>query len=143
MKRVVSLIPSATEIVCALGLEKTLVGRSHSCDYPSWVRRLPAMTCPKLNVETISTEIDTQVTTLIRDGLSVYKVDERRLRDLAPDIIITQDQCEVCAASLADVENAVRSWMEGRAPGPNALDEATFARLGDSLGTRFWALSSS
>jgi iron complex transport system substrate-binding protein len=113
MTRVVSLIPSATEIVCALGLDRTLVGRSHSCDYPGWVRDLPALTSPKIDVEASSAEIDARVQKLLRDGLSVYKVDEKRLRDLAPDVIITQDQCEVCAASLADVQNAVCSRMDG------------------------------
>ena len=113
MMRVVSLIPSATEIVCELGLGDTLVARSHSCDYPSWVQALPALTAPKLDVEAPSSEIDARVRQLVRDGLSVYRVDAERLRDLAPDLILTQDQCEVCAASLADVEEALSTWSAG------------------------------
>ncbi len=112
--RVASLIPSATEIVASLGFGSTLVARSHSCDYPAWVGALPALTSPKLNVEAPSAEIDTQVRRLVRDGLSVYRVDEEQLRELAPDLIVTQDQCEVCAASLADVEAAVSCWLDRR-----------------------------
>ena len=110
MIRVVSLIPSATEIVCALGMGKALVGRSHSCDYPVEVQSLPALTAPKLDPEATSRGIDERLKRLVQDGLSVYRVDERRLEALAPDVIVTQDQCEVCAASLADVQAAVASW---------------------------------
>ena len=127
--RVASLIPSATEIVATLGLGRTLVARSHSCDYPSWVRSLPALTSPKLDVEASSREIDAQVRHLVRNGLSVYRVDEEQLRNLAPDLILTQDQCEVCAASLADVEAAVSCWV-GQDPRLVSLCPAS---LGDVL----------
>jgi iron complex transport system substrate-binding protein len=111
MPRVVSLISSATEIVCALGCEEWLVGRSHECDYPPSVRRLPVCTEPKFNIEGNSLQIDRDVKALLRDSLSVYRVDSDRLAELEPDVIVTQAQCEVCAVSLRDVERAVCSWL--------------------------------
>src|SRR4051794_3116631 len=111
MPRIVSLIASATEIVCALGFEGDLVGRSHECDYPPSVRRLPVVTEPKINVSAASGEIDRQIRSLVGDGLSVYRVDAERLEALEPDVIVTQSQCEVCAVSLRDVERAVCAWL--------------------------------
>ncbi len=105
--RIVSLIASATEIVCALGFEDQLVGRSHECDYPSSIERLPACSTSKVDVGAASREIDDQVRTIVAEGLSVYRVDPDLLNDLAPTVIITQTQCEVCAVSLTDVEQAV------------------------------------
>jgi iron complex transport system substrate-binding protein len=109
--RIVSLIASATEIACALGLRDSLVGRSHECDTPSDVASLPALTAPKFNTALSSRGIDDAVKGLVRDGLAVYRVDQDALRALAPDVILTQDQCEVCAASLKDVEAAVCNWV--------------------------------
>jgi iron complex transport system substrate-binding protein len=111
MARIVSLIASATEIVCALGFEDHLVGRSHECDYPESVRRLPICTEPKFDVEGSSCEIDQRVKALLREALSVYRVDAERLRELEPDVIVTQSHCDVCAVSLRDVERAVCSWL--------------------------------
>src|SRR5262245_43023297 len=111
MPRVVSLIASSTEIVCALGCEDLLVGRSHECDYPPSVTRLPVCTAPKFDVSGSSREIDRNVKALLRDALSVYRVDADRLAELEPDVIVTQAQCEVCAVSLRDVERAVCSWL--------------------------------
>jgi iron complex transport system substrate-binding protein len=108
--RIVSLIASATEIVCALGARERLVGRSHECDFPSDVLDLPALTAPKFEVEGTSAEIDARVREIVRDGLSVYRVDGAALKALAPDVIVTQDHCEVCAVSLADVEAATCTW---------------------------------
>ncbi len=113
MPRIVSLLPSLTEIVCALGLEEHLVGRSHECDFPASVQRLPACTEPKLDASAPSRAIDDRVKALVRDGLSVYRVDAERLRALAPDVVLTQDQCAVCAASLPDVEQALAAWTGG------------------------------
>jgi iron complex transport system substrate-binding protein len=109
--RIVSLLPSTTEIVCALGFEDELVGRSHECDFPPAVARLPACTAPKFETEGSSREIDARVRALVERGLSVYRVDAERLRALAPDVILTQSQCEVCAASERDVEEAVGAWL--------------------------------
>jgi iron complex transport system substrate-binding protein len=109
-QRIVSLIASATEIVCALGARGQLVGRSHECDFLPDVLALPALTAPKFKVEGTSAEIDARVREIVRDGLSVYRVDGEALKALAPDVIVTQDHCEVCAVSLADVEAATCTW---------------------------------
>ncbi len=106
-KRIVSLIASSTEIVCALGLGDLLVGRSHECDYPSWVKQLPQCTEPKINVEGTSYEIDQRVKAILQEGLSVYRVFADKLKELKPDVILTQIQCEVCAVSEKDVKAAV------------------------------------
>jgi iron complex transport system substrate-binding protein len=112
MSRIVSLIPSATEIVCALGFESELVGRSHECDYPPSVRDLPALTEPKFDVSGSSKQIDERVKNVLRDALSVYRVDEKKLNELKPDIIVTQAQCEVCAVSLNEVERVTRECLD-------------------------------
>jgi iron complex transport system substrate-binding protein len=109
--RIVSLIASATEIVCALGFEDQLVGRSHECDYPESVKRLPVCTAPKFEPDGTSYQIDQRVKALVQEGLSVYRVDGGRLRELGPEVIVTQSQCEVCAVSLRDVERAVCAWL--------------------------------
>jgi iron complex transport system substrate-binding protein len=108
--RVVSLIASATEIACGLGCGRSLVARSHECDFPPEVLRLPALTAPKFKVEGSSAEIDARVRELVGEGLSVYRVDADALAALVPDVILTQDHCEVCAVSLADVEAATCTW---------------------------------
>ena len=105
--RVISLIASATEIVCALGFEESMVGRSHECDYPPSVEKLPVCSSSKVDVDGSSRAIDDQVRAIVADALSVYRVDAALLDDLAPTVIITQTQCEVCAVSLKDVEQAV------------------------------------
>jgi iron complex transport system substrate-binding protein len=112
--RIVTLLPSATEIVCALGFEDQLVGRSHECDFPASVTRLPALTEAKFNPEGTSAEIDRRVKKIVADALSVYRVDAARLRELRPDVIVTQSQCEVCAVSERDVEAAVAEWLGAR-----------------------------
>jgi iron complex transport system substrate-binding protein len=125
MPRIVSLIASATEMVCALGFEADLVGRSHECDFPESVKRLPVCTAPKFHVEGSSLEIDQRVKALLQDATSVYRVDEELLRQLRPDVIVTQAQCEVCAVSLRDVEAAVCRWVDAPVRvvslNPNAL----------------------
>ena len=111
MPRIVSLIASATEIVCALGFEEQLVGRSHECDFPESIKRLPICTEPKFDVEGSSAEIDRRVKSVLQDGLSVYRVHSDLLKQLRPDVIVTQSHCEVCAVSQRDVENAVCDWF--------------------------------
>lgn len=105
--RAVSLIASATEIVHALGMGESQVGRSHECDWPPGVLNLPQLTKPRFKVEGGSKAIDIAVRELVANALAVYEVDPDGLRDLAPDVILTQDQCIVCAVSFADVERAV------------------------------------
>lgn len=108
--RIVSLIPSATEIVCALGFRDHLVGRSHECDYPEGLDALPVLTRPKVDPNGASAEIDGQVRSLVENALSVYDVDAPGLKAAAPDVIVTQTQCEVCAVSQKDVEAATADW---------------------------------
>jgi iron complex transport system substrate-binding protein len=139
--RIVTLLPSATEIVCALGFESQLVGRSHECDYPPAVARLPALTSPKFNAEGTSSELDQRVKQVLTDALSVYRVNAELLRSLRPDVIVTQSQCEVCAVSFRDVEQAAADWIDGPAPkiislAPYSLADviADIERVGMELG---------
>jgi len=126
---IVSLIPAATEIVAALGLSDRLVGLSHECDYPPDLPELPRLTAPKLDPQAASGEIDRSVRGLVEAALSVYDIDAERLRALAPDIILTQDQCEVCAVSRSALESALADWT-GLQP---QLVSLAPARLGDIL----------
>src|SRR6266853_5665357 len=106
--RIVSFLPSATEMACALGLADQLVGITHECDYPPEVEGKPIVVRNVLPIETMSQpEIDAAVTQRMRDGLSLYQVDEQLLRELAPDIIMTQDLCQVCAPSGNEVTHAL------------------------------------
>lgn len=103
-RRIVSLLPSATEIVAALGMLDQLVGRSHECDYPPEVQRLPICCRPRIDVTKSGAEIDRQVRDSLRAGLSVFDVDTAQLRELRPDVILTQTQCDVCAVTPQDLE---------------------------------------
>lgn len=104
--RIVSLIASSTEMVCALGMGDHLVGRSHECDYPEWVKQLPQTTESKIDIEGKSYEIDQKVKAILQEGLSVYRVSAEKLNELKPDVILTQIQCVVCAVSEKDVIEA-------------------------------------
>ena len=105
--KIVTLIPSATEIVAFLGLKHSIIGRSHECDYPHGLNHVAKLTSPKINVDGTSKEIDKQINTILENSLSVYKVDVPKLKELNPDYIITQAHCEVCAVSFSEVENIV------------------------------------
>lgn len=109
--RIVSLLPSSTEIVCAIGLEENLVGRSHECDYPHSIKNLPVCTEPKFNHHGTSRQINTDVKNILKKAISIYNVKEEKLKELKPDFILTQSQCEVCAVSLKDVEKAVNNLV--------------------------------
>src|ERR1039457_6397704 len=104
--RIVSLLASATEIVCALGASEMLVGRSHECDNPDWVRRLPACSEPAFDVSVLSREIDTEVRRRLRSGEPLYHVHGDLIQELRPDLLITQAHCEVCAVTPGDVERS-------------------------------------
>lgn len=106
--RIVSLLPSATEIVCSLGLREELVGVSHECDFPADVIGLPVLTSAKLDATRPSADIDRDVRALLADGLGLYAIDVDQLRAVRPDLIVTQDQCDVCAVSYDTVRAAVR-----------------------------------
>jgi iron complex transport system substrate-binding protein len=97
--RIVSLLASATELICTLGAGDELVGRSHECDDPSWVKRLPSVSAPTFDIAGSSREIDARVREKLRAGLPLYSIDESLLVHLAPDILITQTHCEVCAVA--------------------------------------------
>ncbi len=101
--RVLSLLASGTELVCALGAGDWLVGRSHECDHPPWVKALPAASRPTFDIGGSSREIDERVRERLRSGQPLYEIDEALLLALAPDVIITQTHCEVCAVSPADL----------------------------------------
>ena len=113
--RIVSLLPAATEWVCIFGGQEDLVGRSHECDYPESIQDVPVVTAPTYASEGDSAAIDDAVQGQLQEGLSLYDVDLERLRALEPDLIVTQDQCEVCAVSLPEVEAQLGDWA-GSAP---------------------------
>jgi len=125
--KIASLLPSATEIVCALGLGDSLVGVSHECDYPPEVIGRPVLTEPKIDVSGNSAGIDSAVRLRVRHGLSVYRIKTDVLRQLQPDLIVTQEQCEVCAVSYHDVVEATRQLLVQ----PAAIISLNPARLDD------------
>ena len=102
------MLPSATEIVCALGLESDLVGITHECDYPASVRSKPVLTSSVLSGNHDSGEIDRHIRGMVHAGSSIYRLDAGRLQSLEPDLILTQELCDVCAVSYPIVERAVR-----------------------------------
>ncbi len=109
--RIVSLLPSATEIVCALGLEDALVGITHECDYPRAVIGKPQLTASRISHETMSSaEIDHAVRSQLDGHGSIYDLDEEQMRALEPDLILTQELCDVCAVSYKTVERAARMF---------------------------------
>jgi len=96
-QRIISFLPSATEMVCALGLGDQLAGISHECDYPPEIRDKPIVVRGVLPIERMSQrEIDAAVTERLRSGLSLYEIDEDLIRAIGPDLILTQDLCQVC-----------------------------------------------
>jgi iron complex transport system substrate-binding protein len=106
--RIASLLPSATEIVCSLGLEDELVAVTHECDYPESVRAKPVLTRSVLSGASSSGEVDRHIRELVHQGSSIYALDAELLEALHPDLILTQELCEVCAVSYPIVERAAR-----------------------------------
>ena len=109
--KIVTLIPSATEIVTFLGKKESIIGRSHECDYPKDLNKIIKLTEPKINVEGSSGEIHKQIGVILQKSLSVYKVHVEDLKNLNPDFIVTQAHCEVCAVSFAEVENIAKEHL--------------------------------
>jgi len=122
--RVVSLVPSATEIIAALGLAGYLVGRSHECNYPSEVEAVPVVSASRIDTEQLgSADIDSAVREALSDGRPLYEVDAELLEQLAPDLIVTQDLCEVCAVSSGEVKRVSRIDVETVSLDPRDLEE--------------------
>jgi iron complex transport system substrate-binding protein len=107
--RIASLLPSATEIVCALEAQSDLVGVSHECDFPPGVDRLPVLTRARLAPVRSSKDIDREVREVLKEALAVYEIEIDRLEATRPDVIVTQDLCDVCAVSFDDVCSAVNT----------------------------------
>ena len=121
-----TLLPAATEIVCALGLREQLVGRSHCCDFPADVAALPALTRARVDSTRPSGPLDAEVRRVREQALPLYELDERRLAALAPDIVVTQEACEVCAVSYEQVAETIR-----RSSAPSRIVSLQPARLAD------------
>ncbi len=118
MPRIVSFLPSATEIACALGLADSLVGITHECDYPPEIRNKPVVVRNVLPIEQMSqSEIDRAVVERMHEGQSLYQIDEELLRRLEPDLILTQNLCQVCAPSGNEVSQVLKTL----APAPDIL----------------------
>jgi len=136
--RIVSLLPSATEIVASLGMADLLVGRSAECDWPAEVRELPVVTAARVDTATMAgAEIDAAVRAALLEGGSLYAIDERVLAELEPDLIVTQDLCRVCAVSGDDVArlDSVRAEVISLDPRTIGEIEATVRLLADRLDT--------
>jgi iron complex transport system substrate-binding protein len=111
-QRIISLLPSATEIVCALGLQDELIGRSHECDYPPEVQGLPICSQPRFEPVGSSAAISHEVRTVLQEALSLYRVNVDRIRTLKPHTIITQSQCAVCAISTDELRAALHEVLQ-------------------------------
>ena len=127
LNKIVTLIPSATEIVAFLGQKNSIVGCSHECDYPKDLHNVAKLTSPKINVDGTSDEINKQISTILENSLSVYKVNVEKLKELDPDFIITQAHCEVCAVSFSEVKNIVDKYFNRKTKiislEPNTLND--------------------
>lgn len=113
--KIVSLLPSSTEIVCQLGLKDKLVGISHECDYPTSIAHLPRLTSSKVDYSGKSESIHQSVMELLKDSISVYDLNLELLAELNPDVIITQDLCDVCAVSFDQVQAACNDYLDSNA----------------------------
>jgi len=130
--RIVSFLPAGSEIVHALGAGAELVGRSHECDYPASVQALPVVSKPSLDLDGLNqAEIDAAVSGRLASGESLYVVDELLLRDLAPDVILTQDLCQVCAPSGNELTRALKSLPSN--PTVIYLTPRTLAEIDDKI----------
>ena len=128
--RIVSLLPAATEWICEFGGAADLVGRSHECDFPAAIQDRPVVTAPTYDDGGDSAAIDDAVQAQVQEGLSLYEVDLDRLRDLEPDLIVTQDQCDVCAVSRTELETRIADWT-GNEPTVFSMQPETLKQVLD------------
>ena len=140
--RIVSFLPAGTEIAWAIGAGPDLVGRSHECDYPAQVAGLPVVSRPALDLDHLSgAEMDRAVAERLATGESLYQVDERLLQSLDPDVILTQDLCQVCAPSGNELSRALQD-LAGNPKvvclSPQSLRdiETSILEVGDAVGRR-------
>jgi iron complex transport system substrate-binding protein len=137
--RIVSLIPGGTEILAALGLVNAIVGRSHECDYPPEILDRPVCTQARLDSNASSSQINDEVNDLLQSALSIYEIKTDVLEQLQPTHILTQDQCDVCAVSLDEVEKAVATLIDSKPQiislQPNILQDiwADIERVGNAF----------
>src|SRR3954468_24414372 len=129
--RIASLVPSATEMLFALGLGESVVAVTHECDYPDGASALPHLTRTVVAEGLDASEIDTEVKRIVGEGRALYELDQQRLAEVAPDMIVTQAVCDVCAVSYDDVV-AVAGRLPGR---PRVLrqDPATLEEMLDDV----------
>lgn len=132
--RIVSLLPSVTEIICELGFEEQLVGRSHECDHPESIQELPALTNSSVKNTGDSKQIDRDIKSVLENGLSIFSVNASRLAEINPDIVFTQDHCEVCAVSLDDVQTAVNEYC-GEGTEVESLSPTNLSEIYESIQT--------
>src|SRR5215470_4529411 len=138
--KIVSLLPSATEIVCALGLEKDLMAVTHECDFPKSIAHLPAITASRISHETMtSREIDHAVRSQLDGHGSIYDLNTELLEKLQPDLILTQELCDVCAVSYKQVERAAKMYVADSTVvslEPNTIEDifATIRTVGELAG---------
>jgi iron complex transport system substrate-binding protein len=129
VKRIVSLLPAATEIAAALGLMEQVVGVSHECDFPSAGNERPRVThCPIHHTSLASSEVDAWVRGALRENGTIYKIDEHLLRKLRPDLILTQRLCDVCAVGYGTVAR-----LAATLPGPPTVVNLEPSSLADIL----------
>ena len=126
--RIASLVPSATEMLLALGLGESVVGVTHECDFPPAARELPHLTATVLPEGLGAGEIDVAVKAIVGEDRALYSLDEEKLAELAPDLIVTQAVCDVCAVSFEDVVE-----VAARLPGPPRVVQQDPSTLGEVL----------
>lgn len=129
--RIISLVPNGTEILFAVGAGGLVVGVSHECDFPPEARTRPILTGSALTPGMSAAEVDQAVSAQVGSGLSLYTLDEARIAELAPDLIVTQELCPVCAVSTEQVDGAVRPLP--RCPDLVSLDPRTIGDVFDDI----------